>query len=216
MRQVTITVPRARLANGLVSGLVARELLAPGVFVLAILATNYALAGLPNVKLFDLLVFVAGYTLGLRRGLIVAVGAMLLYEIGNPWGHALPALLATKVGAEIGYALAGAIVRRVVSPDRLRLGPSRATIGFVVAALVTTITYDLATNLYTAFFWAGLAGSTDYLGWVSVTLFGPGALFFMLLHVGSNAALFPVFGPLLIKGADRVKQPWGERSDDTN
>jgi len=79
MRQAMITVPRARLANGLVSGLVARELLAPGAFVLAILATNYAFAGLPNVKLFDLLVFVAGYTLGLRRGLIVAGGAMLLY-----------------------------------------------------------------------------------------------------------------------------------------
>ena len=214
MQQAAIR--RVRIGSGGVPGVMVRELLAPSAFISVILVLNYAMSSLPNVKLFDLLVFVAGYTLGLRRGLIVAVGAMLLYEIGNPWGHALPGLLAAKVGAEIGYALAGAIVRRVVSPDRLGLGPSRATIGFVVAALVTTITYDLATNLYTAFFWAGLAGSTDYLRWVSVTLFGPGALFFMLLHVGSNVALFPVFGPLLIKGADRAKQPWGERSDDVN
>ena len=57
------------------SGLVVREVLAPGLFLAAILGTNYALSALPNVKLFDLLVFVAGYTLGVRRGATVAVGA---------------------------------------------------------------------------------------------------------------------------------------------
>jgi hypothetical protein len=207
MQQAQIANPR----RGLASGIVVRELLIPGAFILAIFVTNYALAGLPNVKLFDLLVFVAGYTLGLRRGLIVATGAMLLYEVGNPWGPALPALLATKVAGELGYAVAGAIVRRMLTPDRLRLGPSRSTIGFVAAALVGSITYDLATNLYTAYFWANLAGSTDYVRWISVTLFGPGALLFMALHVGSNVALFPVFGPLLIKGAERAKQTWGQQ-----
>ena len=37
-------------------------------FVAAILATNIALTSFPNVKLFDLMVFLAGYALGLRRG----------------------------------------------------------------------------------------------------------------------------------------------------
>jgi hypothetical protein len=211
MQHAAITKPQGLNRGKLVNGLVARELLASGAFILAILASNWALADLPNVKLFDLLVFVAGYTLGLRRGLIVAAGAMLLYEVGNPWGPALPALLATKVGAELGYAVAGAIVRRMLSSERVRLGPSRASIGFVAAALLATITYDLATNLYTAYFWAGLAGSTDHLRWISVTLFGPGALLFMVLHVGSNVALFPVFAPLLIKGAERAKQTWGDK-----
>jgi hypothetical protein len=207
MQSAVIAKPRRRFVNGLV----VRELLIPGAFILAILATNQALAALPNVKLFDLLVFVAGYTLGMRRGLIVAAGAMLLYEVGNPWGPALPALLATKVGAEMGYAVVGAVLRRLLTPDGLRLGPSRATIGFVAAALIGTIAYDLATNLYTAYFWASLAGSSGYVRWFSVTLFGPGALFFMLLHVGSNVALFPVFAPLLIRGAERAKQTWGDK-----
>ena len=44
---------------------------------------------------------------------------------------------------------------------------------------------------------AGLAGGTDYSRWIGVALFGPGALLFMLLHVGSNVVLFPVFGVLL-------------------
>ena len=45
-----------------------RELVLPAAFILAILASNYALASQPNVKLFDLLVFTAGFTLGFRRG----------------------------------------------------------------------------------------------------------------------------------------------------
>ena len=78
--------------------------------------------------------------------------------------------------------------------------------GFVVAALVTTVPYDLATNLYTAYFWAGLAGGTEYIRWIGVTLFGPGALLFMVLHVGSNVVLFPTFAPLFIKGAEQVQR----------
>ena len=54
---------------------IGRELVLPAAFILAILASNYALASQPNVKLFDLLVFTAGFTLGFRRGALVAAGA---------------------------------------------------------------------------------------------------------------------------------------------
>ena len=191
------------------SGLVTRELLVPGAFVLAILVSNYVLAALPNVKLFDLLVFVAGATLGLRRGVLVAVAAWLVYDIANPWGPAQAPLLLTKMGAEMGYAIGGALFARLMSVSTLRLGPSKASLGFVLAALITTIAYDFATNLYIAYFWASMAGSTEYVRWIGVALFGPGALLFMLLHVGSNVVLFPVFGPLFIKGTERAKRSLG-------
>jgi hypothetical protein len=195
------------------AGLLTRELLVPGAFVLAILLSNYALAGLPNVKLFDLLVFVAGYSLGMRRGLLVAASAMLLYDVANPWGPAQAPLLMTKVGAEMGYAVVGAVFARLGMMRALRLGPSKASVGFVLAALFTTVAYDIATNLYTAYFWAGIAGGTDYMRWVGVTLFGPGALLYMALHVGSNVALFPAFGPLLIKAAALGKHSVGMSDD---
>ncbi len=188
------------------AGMLTREVLAPGAFVLSILISNFALADLPNVKLFDLLVFVAGYSLGMRRGLVVAASGMLLYEIGNPWGPAQAPLLLTKIGAEMVYAVAGAVFARFSLISPMRLGPSRTSVGFVVAALVTTVAYDLATNLYTAYFWAGLAGGTEYIRWIGVTLFGPGALLFMVLHVGSNVVLFPTFAPLFIKGAEQVQR----------
>ena len=191
------------------AGVLAREVVAPGIFVALILASNFALAGIPNVKFFDLVVLVAGYTLGFRRGATVAVVAWAVYDTANPWGPAGLALLATKMGGELIYALAGATLRRFVQPERIMLGLSGLTIALAVTGIVTTLAYDILTNLYTGWFWAGIASSSDYVHWIGVALFGPGALLFMVMHVGSNLVLFPTFGPLLIKGADRAKLALG-------
>ena len=58
----------------------------------------------------------------------------------------------------------------------------------------------------TGYFWATIAGSDDYGRWINTALFNPGALLFMAVHVGSNAVLFPVFGPPLMKGAAWAKR----------
>ncbi len=194
------------LAPRRIPGAVLREAVAPGAFVALILASNYALAALPNVKLFDLLVFVAGYTLGLRRGATVAVAAWLVYGQINPWGVAHPQLLLTLMASETLYAAAGAVVRRFVSPDRIRLRPGVVSLAFLLPALVATPMYDLATNIYTGYHWAVIAGSGEYARWLGIALFNPGALFFMAVHLSANLIFFPVFGPPLIKAADRVKE----------
>ena len=189
-----------------IGGRLGRELVGPGVFVALILASNFALADLPNVKLFDLLVFAAGYTLGFRRGALVAIVAWAAYDLANPWGPASPMLLATKMGGEVVYAIAGAAIRRVANPDNTPLGLSRTTLLLAIAAVVTTVLYDITTNLYTGWVWAGIAGGHEYARWIGIAIAGPGALLFMVLHVGSNAILFPVFGPLLMRGGDRIKR----------
>ncbi len=191
------------------SGLVMREVLAPSLFLAAILGSNYALSALPNVKLFDLLVFVAGYTLGIRRGATVAVAAWLVYGQANPWGYAQPALLATLMGAEVGYAIAGTVVRRLVPPDRVRLQPSAGWLAFAAAALVATVAYDAATNVYTGLFWAGLAGADDRAAWIWVALFNPGALFFTAVHLTSNLVFFTAFGPPLVRAAGDARSRFG-------
>ena len=186
-----------------------REALAPGAFVALILASNYALAGLPNVKLFDALVFAAGYALGFRRGAAVAVAAWLVYGQINPWGAAQPQLLAVLIAGETLYAGAGALARRFVRPGRVTFGPSAATLAFLVPALVVTPVYDFLTNVYTGYFWATVAGNGEYARWIGVALFNPGALFFMAVHVGANAAFFPLIGPPLVKGAEAMKERLG-------
>lgn len=173
-------------------------------FVAAILATNYALASFPNVKLFDLMVFLAGYTLGFRRGAAVAVAAWLVYGNFNPYGPTTAPLLATVMVAETVYAVAGAFVRRMVAPGSVRLLPSRSALVFAIAAVVSTLAYDLAANVYTGISWAMFAGSADYSRWIVTALFNPGALFFAAAHLSSNALFFAAFAPLLIKGAEKI------------
>lgn len=199
-------VAAGQLLRGRAADIALREAVAPLAFLAAILVSNYALAGLPNVKLFDLLVFVAGYTLGFRRGAAVAIGAWLVYGRFNPWGAAHAQLLATMMAAETGYALMGALVRLATTPSALRLRPGRLSVALVVAAMLATVFYDVTTNIYTGYFWATIAGSDDYGRWINTALSNPGAVFFMAVHVGSNAVLFPVFGPPLMKGAAWAKR----------
>ncbi|MDO8751250.1 MAG: hypothetical protein Q7K03_08925 [Dehalococcoidia bacterium] len=175
-------------------------------FVAAILATNYALASFPNVKLFDLMVFLAGYTLGFRKGAAVAVVAWLVYGNFNPYGPTTAPLLATVMAAETVYAVAGALIRRLVAPGSVRLLPSRSGLLFAVAAVVSTLAYDVAANVYTGISWAMFAGSADYSRWIVTALFNPGALFFAAAHLSSNALFFAAFAPLLIKGAEKVRK----------
>lgn len=174
-------------------------------FVTVILVTNYALAGYPNVKLFDLLVFTAGYTLGFRRGAAVAIGAWMVYGNFNPYGLTTLPLLFVVTASETLYAGAGALIRRAAPPSGLRFTPGWKSLIFGGAAIVCTLGYDLLTNIYTGVHWAQLSGSTDYIRWVSVALFNPGALFFMAAHVASNFTFFAAFAPALVKGAAKIK-----------
>ena len=189
-----------------------QELVLPTAFILAILASNYALASQPNVKLFDLLVFTAGFALGFRRGALVAAGAWLAYGTFNPWGAAGPLLLATLMMSECAYALAGACVRLLVSPGRLSLIPGRWSLLLAAAALVATLAYDVVTNAYTGIVWAQMTGGLEYKRWILTALFNPGALLFSAYHVGSNVVFFALLGPALLKGAERVKKAMGEEA----
>ena len=209
MQQAAVGV-RTRSRGAAAGGLVAREALVPAAFVAAILLSSYAMAGLPNVKLFDLLVFVAGYTLGFRRGATVAVAAWLVYGQLNPWGATHGMLLLTVMGSEGAYAAAGALAHRWLKPEDVRLRPSRGMVVLAAAALVSTILYDVATNVYTGYYWGTIAGAGEYARWIGIAVVGPGALLFMALHVGSNLVLFPVFGPLLIKASQRAASRLGE------
>ncbi len=110
MSYIAGALTRARLFDvprpGVLGSVLVREMVLPLAFILAILATNYALASAPNVKFIDLLVFAAGYTLGFRRGITVALGARLIYGTFNPWGIADPFLVVAMMMSEIVFSLA--------------------------------------------------------------------------------------------------------------
>jgi hypothetical protein len=190
---------------GVLGSVLVREMVAPLAFILAILATNYALAGAPSVKFLDLLVFVAGYTLGFRRGVTVAIGARLIYGTFNPWGIADPLLVVAMMMSEIVFSLAGAWLRSMVSPQSIRFIPGRKSLLFVAAAVVCTVTYDTLTNAYTGVVWSQMAGGKEYGRWLMIALFNPGALLFSSVHVGSNVVFFGLFGPVIVKMVENGK-----------
>ena len=173
-------------------------------FVVSILVANYALAAFPNVKPFDLMVFVAGYSLGFRRGVTVAVVAWLVYGNFNPYGSSGMPLLLVLMASETVYAGAGAMLRRVIAPDNVRALPSQSSLVFGGAAIVCTLAYDVVTNLYTGISWAYMTQSTDYSRWIFIALTNPGALFFTAAHLSSNFLFFTAFAPVLIKMLKRL------------
>ena len=67
-----------------------------GLLVALIVAAGYSLAGVPNVELVTLLVFVSGFLLGPRLGLAVGATSWGLYSLLNPMGAAVPPVLAVR------------------------------------------------------------------------------------------------------------------------
>ena len=187
-----------------------REVIHPLGFIIAILVTNYGLAFLPNVKFFDLIVFLAGFSLGVRRGSTVAIISWAVYGNFNPWGPTTGILLATVMGSELLYVLAGAWTRKIFALIKHRDHPLIAGALFGFAAFASTFLYDLITNIYTGLIWSGLAGNTDLLSWIWIALVNPGAGLFYILHIGSNMVFFIVIGIPIAKRIEKgsPKFPW--------
>jgi hypothetical protein len=187
-----------------------REVIYPLGFIIAVLVTNYGLAFVPNVKFFDLIVFLAGFSMGVRRGSTVAIISWAVYGNFNPWGQTTGPLLAVVMGAELLYALAGAWTRQILAFIKHRYHPVLLGALFGTAAFIPTFLYDLTTNVYTGLVWSGFAGNTGTIDWIWVALVNPGAILFYILHIGSNVTFFVVLGIPIARRIQKRKFefPW--------
>ena len=128
------------------------------VFTSLIVASDYALAPIINVKLVDTLVFATGFVFGFRIGAYVAVTSELVWGIVSPFGfggYIIPFL----VVGEILYALAGYLASKVwgmgtkTSLEENWQGKARAFsqenffFGAIIA--VCAFLWDIETNLAT-------------------------------------------------------------------
>ena len=146
-------------------------------------AVGFALAGVPNVELMTLLVFLSGFLLGAGLGAGVGGTAMLLHSLFNPLGPAHPPLLAAQL---IGFALigvGGALVGPVVA--RMKAAWLSAAAAAVAGASLTVI-YQVLVNVASFYTFAGdkaMAKLPVYI-W--------GGLAFTVLHVVWNTGVFLV------------------------
>ena len=159
---------------------------AAGVGALAALAVagGYCLAGVPNVEVMTLIIFVSGWLTGAGGGAAAGVIGMFIYTMANPYGAAVPLLAGSQI---VCFGLVGACGGLWA---RLTAGrwSSATPVYLGLIGAVMTLVYDLATNVA-----IGISFSQ-----VVPTLVA--GIPFSLIHVLANALVFALGGPYLLKG----------------
>jgi len=166
-----------------------RTIILAALFVALSVALGFLLAGIPNLELMTLTVFIAGCFCGVRLGIAAGALSMLIFSVLNPLGPAPAPLLAAQVA---GFGLIGA-GGGAVGPRLSPAGPSGAAAA-AAAGFALTIAYDALTTAATAFIALGASRFVEGLGGVAVA----GAVF-VAWHVGINTAVFAVAVPPLLR-----------------
>ena len=111
-------------------------------------AAGQALAGVPNIELVTLLVFLSGFLLGVRTGAIVGAVAMGAHSLFNVMGAVVAPMLAVQVLVYAGVGAAGAVIGPAVM--RMR-SPALQSVVAAVAGAACAFCYQLLINV-TAYF----------------------------------------------------------------
>jgi hypothetical protein len=157
-----------------------RVVILAALFTALSVALGFLLAGLPNVELMTLTVFMAGLFCGARLGTAVGGISILMYSLLNPLGPAPAPLLAAQVAGFIVIGASGGIVGPRIKTARASSIAAGAAAGFVL-----TLVYDILTTIASAFIVLGADRFVEGLGGI----FLAGALF-IAWHVGINTAVF--------------------------
>ncbi len=174
-------------------------------FTALVVGSDFALAGIPNVKLLDTLVFLAAYLFGFRVGASVGILSELVWAYVSPWGTAgyiAPFLIL----GEVIFAVAGYTAARFWSGEPV----FRSGVNFVFGGLLAlcAFAWDLETDFGTALiaFWPSVTpanvGGTILLG-----------VPFMLSHEVSDFLFGMLFVPIIITLIPRLvpNQRFGSR-----
>jgi len=166
------------------------------------IVSNYALIGLPNVKVADLIVFVAGFCFGSMAGAATGALTWIVYGVLNPLGFSFPVWISTIVGEAI-YGIVGGIIGMAHS-GKLRAGSrvSACSLEMALWGFILTFIYDLITNVVFALTFGIPIIYALATGWLVPPWFG-------ILHEGSNTILFSLAAIPLIRVIKNIKG--GER-----
>lgn len=151
------------------------------------IASNYALVFLPNVSLMDLIVFVGGFCFGPYVGMFIGILSWMVYGAINPFGFVPQIWLATML-SESFFGLTGGFLGRRLSSDYVSNGGWGSSVFFGFAGLISTLAYDLVTNIaYASSF--GLPIPTTIIVGIP----------FAVIHGVSNVAIFGIGSVPLVK-----------------
>ena len=172
------------------------------IFTSLIIASDYALTPVVNVKLMDTLVFSSSFVFGFRIGASIAVLSELIWSVVTPYGFFLPIIPFLVIG-ELLFALAGFLASRFWKYDEV----SPIAVGNLFFGAILSICafiWDFETNIATGL----IAGAHGLIALLAFE-FNPGAIYFMIAHEASDfvfgATLAPIVIVFLKKNSSRVK-----------
>jgi hypothetical protein len=166
------------------------------VFTALAVGSDFALAGIPNVKLVDTLVFLSAYLFGFRVGASVGVLSELIWAYASPWGS--PGFIAPfLIVGEVVYAIAGYTAARVWSSGSISSPGKGLIFGGLLA--ICAFLWDLETNVATALiaYWPSVTATRV----ISTVLVG---IPFMLSHEVSDFAFGLLVVPVVILTIPRL------------
>ena len=149
------------------------------------IAVGRLMAGVPNVELVTLAVFIGGAFCGMRAGAAIGAIVMLVHSLMNPLGPAPPPLLLAQMA---GCALAG--FTGGLFGRRFRLAGARGALAGAAAGFAVTLVYDALTTVATAFVVLGARGFREGVWGIAAA-----GIVFTAIHVGVNVALFAAAVP---------------------
>ena len=168
-----------------------------GLFISAGVSLGFALAHIPNVELVTATIFLSGYFLGLKEGILVGICTEGLYSLLNPFGLAAPPLFLAQI-ISMGFAgFAGAVfckhrsMKGIIYPIQLGIVGFGLTLLFAAS---TTLSFVLFIELSAR----QIIGSFIY---------GMG---FYITHLMTNTLIFIILVPVIIQGLDKIKNPMFE------
>lgn len=156
------------------------------------IGTDYALIGLPQVKLMDLIVFVGGFLFGPVVGSSIGIFSWLIYGSMNPSGFEPRIWVATML-AETVYGITGGLLRKALGSIGLGSQQFRLSVFFATMGFLPTVLFDLTTNIVYASVY-----NTPVV--VAILVGAP----FAVLHEGSNFLIFGVLSVPTIAALRKV------------
>lgn len=154
---------------------VTRRALLASLLIALTVAAGFALAGVPNIELVTLIVFVSGYLLGARLGALVGGVAMGAHSAFNIMGTAIPPILLAQVAcyAVVGWAggTLGPMIER--TPARPAAALSALTGAVLVVAyqvLVNVVSFYTFSRgeMFWPYLWGGIAFASVHIAWNAV------------------------------------------------
>ncbi|MFQ5752427.1 MAG: ECF transporter S component [bacterium] len=169
------------------------EITAIGIFSGLAVAGGYLFIAVPNVEIFTAIIFLSGFLLGPRNGMLVGIVAQTFYSILNPFGSSPPPLLIAQV---LNRAIVGHVGGKFGKFLNMNKMSWTKSLYLGAAGLLLTWLYDLMAYL-SFFFLSGFSVQQ------MKTTFALGLLFY-LIHGVVNTAIFALVLPFIIRRLTRM------------